>query len=162
MNPSRRSAVTLLLAALAVAPGALAADLPPAEAGGLYAFLKAGEYKSWARESAAHPSRGPHPVRVVAYFNASLDASMKRGGNQEHPRGAAVVKELYDGDGRLSGWAAAIKTEVRSAVGQGWYWYEVLSVAPGARPVAADNGVPLCYGCHAPGRDFILTEYPLR
>lgn len=151
-----------LLALAAVAPAALAGELPPAEADGLYAFLKSGEYKSWARESAPHPSRGPHPVRVIAYFNPTLEASMKRGGKQEHPRGAAVVKELYDGDGRLSGWAAAIKTDARSAVGKGWYWYEVLSVAQGERPVAADKGVPLCYGCHAPGRDFILTEYPLR
>lgn len=154
-----RTSLALCLAAACAAPAA-AAD-PPAEAAGLYAFLKSGGYKGWARESAPHPSRGPHPTRVVAYFNPALAASMQSAAG-EHPKGAVAVKELFDADGRLAGWAAAIKTAERSAAGKGWYWYEVLSVSEGARPVAAAQGVPLCFGCHAPGRDFVLSEYPLR
>jgi len=38
----------------------------------------------------------------------------------------------------------------------------VTSTEPGARPVAAANGVPLCANCHAPGNDFVLSPFPLR
>ena len=29
-----------------------------------------------------------------------------------------------------------------------------------SNPVAAGNGVPLCLGCHFPGKDFVLSGYP--
>jgi hypothetical protein len=38
----------------------------------------------------------------------------------------------------------------------------VFGTRPDARPVADGEGVPLCFGCHTPGRDFVLTPFPLR
>jgi hypothetical protein len=72
------------------------------------------------------------------------------------------VKELYgNGTTTVTGWAVAVKTGVRSDDGAGWYWYEVLSTRAGASPVADGNGVSLCTGCHAGGKDYVLTP-PLR
>jgi len=154
-------ACTALCAAVLSAAAAGNPDRPPAEAAALRQFLGAGGYLTWARESRSHRSAGPHPVTVRTYLNPELEASLAAG-SQQHPVGAAAVKELFGEDGKLSGWAAAIKTEPRSGVGKGWYWYEVTSTEPGARPVAAANGVPLCANCHAPGNDFVLSPFPLR
>jgi hypothetical protein len=76
--------------------------------------------------------------------------------------GSSAVKEMYDDDGDLQGWAVMVKTEEDSAGGSGWFWYEVTSTRSGDDPVATGNGVPLCFGCHFIGRDFVLTNHPLR
>ena len=74
----------------------------------LFAYLKDGKYKNLAaKESAAHPSRGPHskfglPVRV--FMDATIQASLAAG-NREHPAGHSLVKEMYTADGQLDGWA---------------------------------------------------------
>ncbi len=131
----------------------------------LFQFLKSGEYKGFAAsESENHPSRRPHtkfgwPVRV--FVNETLDKSMKAG-NDVHPRGSASVKEMYDSDDNLQGWAVMLKTQPDSAGGQGWFWYEVTSTTDGSSPVAIGNGIPLCFGCHSLGGDFVLTKYPLQ
>jgi hypothetical protein len=65
-------------------------------------------------------------------------------------------------DGRLRGWTSAIKTQDKSAVGQGWYWYEVLSTTDPAHIEAAAPGVRRCIGCHVGGHDFVMTQVPLR
>lgn len=149
------------LPALAAAFAAAAADTPPAQADRLFEFLKSGRYKTWSRESAPHPSAGPHPSAVLTFVNPALEVSLESGA-REHPQGAAAVKELYDAKGQLSGWAVSIKTDAKSQVGKGWYWYEVLSATDPGRTVASAKGVPLCFGCHAPGTDFVLSLYPLR
>jgi hypothetical protein len=137
----------------------------PAEAGALFEYLKAGSYKKFAaKESAPHPSAGPHtqvelPVRV--YMNAALDASLKAGGGT-HKKGSGVVKEMFTSKGVLQGWAVAVKTDAESNDGNGWYWYEVTSTTDGSNPVAAGKGVALCTSCHAVGTDFVLSEYPLK
>ena len=46
--------------------------------------------------------------------------------------------------------------------GKGWFWYEVLSTGDGESPTAANWGVSSCLGCHTSGRDFVLSDYPLR
>ena len=131
----------------------------------LFSYLQAGSYKSLAaKESGRHPTRGPHtkigwPVRV--FLGPNLDASLKAG-NTSHPAGSAAVKEMYDGSGKLQGWAVMVKTTADSAGGKGWFWYEVTSTTDGSKPVATGNGVPLCFGCHFTGRDFVLTDYPLK
>jgi hypothetical protein len=140
---------------------AVAEQLPPTERNTLLSWLQAGKYKSWAHESGPHASAGPHPVQVVAYLNQSLDTSMAAG-NKAHPKGAAAVKELLDAGGKLSGWAVSVKTEADSANGKGWYWYEILGTDAGGRVVADGNGVPLCFGCHTPGKDYVLIPYPLK
>jgi len=131
----------------------------------LFSYLQAGSYKDFAaQESGQHPSRGPHtkigwPVRV--FLDPRLDASLKAG-NATHPAGSAAVKEMYDAGGELQGWAVMVKTSDASANGKGWFWYEVTSTTDGSEPVASGNGVPLCFGCHFTGSDFVLTGYPLQ
>ncbi len=131
----------------------------------LFSYLQAASYKNFAaKESGRHPTRGPHtkvgwPVRV--FLGPKLDASLKAG-NTSHPAGSAAVKEMYDASGKLQGWAVMVKTAADSAGGKGWFWYEVTSTTDGSKPVAAGNGVPLCFGCHFTGRDFVLSDYPLQ
>ncbi len=141
-------------------------DTVPTDADALFTYLQEGRYKDFAHEAERHTSTGPHPdpqVRethtVIAFFTSVLDASLKAG-NEAHPEGSAAVKEFYDANGDLSGWAVSVKTQAESATGQGWYWYEVTSVTDGSSPVAAGNGVALCWGCHASGNDFVLSRYP--
>jgi cytochrome c553 len=132
----------------------------------LMQYLQSMRYQQWeAKETQTHPSRGPHtnygkPVRV--FLNDTLAASMEAG-NAEHPIGATAVKEMYEHDGTLAGWAVETKTHGDSASGDGWFWYEVTSTTDGSNPVAIGNGVSGCAGCHTSGgRDFVLSTYPLR
>jgi len=131
----------------------------------LFSYLQAGSYKNLAaKESERHPSRGPHtkfgwPVRV--FLDPKIDASLKAG-NASHPIGSSIVKEMYDASGKLQGWAVMVKTAADSDGGKGWFWYEITSTTDGAKPVASGNGVPGCSGCHFTGRDFVLTQYPLK
>lgn len=136
----------------------------PTELRELFKYLQDGSYTKFAaKESSKHPSAGPHtkvglPVRV--FMDPKIDASLKAG-NTTHPAGSAIVKEMYDDKGKLQGWAVMVKTAPDSSSGKGWFWYEVTSTTDGSKPVAAGNGVPLCFGCHAIGTDFVLTRYPL-
>jgi len=136
-------------------------EVPPTNGDALYDWLSAGSYKEWVHESDRHPSAGPHPSSVIAYLNKLLDESLSSGA-AVHPKGAAAVKELFDDAGELSGWAVSVKTDSDSAAGQGWYWYEMLGTKPDSRVVADGNGVPLCFGCHTPGNDFVLIPHPLK
>lgn len=142
------------------------AETIPAEKDALFAYLQNKTYeKLAAKETKPHPSAGPHtsvglPVRV--FMNAVLDQSMAAE-NESHPKGSAVVKEMFSKDGALRGWAVAVKTDDNSGDGgEGWYWYEVTSTTDGSNPVAAGKGVGLCAGCHVAGTDFVLSEYPLQ
>ena len=136
----------------------------PTNAEALHSYLKAGKYKEFpAQESASHASRGPHstvgwPVKV--FLDAKTDAALKAG-EATLPAGASLVKEMYTEAGVLQGWAVMVKTQVDSAGGQGWFWYESTNVNDSSDVVAAGNGVPLCFGCHSIGHDFVLTDYPL-
>lgn len=152
--------------AAAATPESIANTEVPTGQQDLMEYLQSLRYQRWsARESQTHPSRGPHtnygkPVRV--FLNDTLAASM-RAGNAEHPVGSTAVKEMYDHDGTLAGWAVETKTQGASAGGDGWFWYEVTSTTDGSDPVAIGNGVPGCVNCHATGgRDYVLSEFPLR
>ncbi len=140
-------------------------SMVPTDQPALFDFLREGSYKTFAaKESALHPSTGPHtkvglPVQV--FIDPTMDASL-RAGNDSHPVGAGIVKEMYDADRNLQGWAVMVKTASDSAGGKGWFWYEVTSTTNGSNPVAVGNGVPLCFGCHTAGNDYVLTEFPLR
>lgn len=151
-------AVSLLLQTAALAQPA---DVPPTEGTALLKWLQAGSYKKWPKESAAHQSLGPHPTQVIAYMNPALDKSLASKATS-HPKGAAAVKELLDAAGKLSGWAVSVKTTADSAAGKGWYWYEILGTTASSHVVASANGVPLCFGCHTAGRDFVLISHPLK
>jgi hypothetical protein len=68
---------------------------------------------------------------------------------------------MFSKDGKtVQGYAVALKTEEESAGGNGWFWYEVTSVTDSSAIVANGTGVPLCYGCHSGGTDFVLTRFP--
>ena len=137
----------------------------PMEKNALFKYLQEGTYTALpSKESGKHPSRGPHtkfglPVQV--YLNGTLDTSLKAG-NDSHPAGSAAVKEMFDKDGDLQGWAVMIKTAADSDGGKGWFWYEITSTTDPSNPVRIGNGVPLCFGCHATGADYVLTDYPLK
>ncbi len=130
----------------------------------LFAYLKAGTYRDFpAQESKTHPGRGPHtavgnPVRV--YMDQKLAESLKSG-NQEHPAGSAAIKEMYTKDNQLTGWAVMVKTSDKTDDGKGWFWYEVTSTTDPSKVPASGNGVPGCVRCHAPGKDMVLTNFPL-
>ncbi len=150
----------------AVQPSAEPAEVRaavPTDKDKLFKYLKKGSYKKFAaQEAASHPSRGPHskyglPVRV--FLDPVLDASLKAG-NDSHPAGSSVVKEMFSADGELEGWAVMVKTEDDSKGGKGWFWYEVTSTTD-PEPFAVGNGIPLCFGCHGGGQDYVLTSYPL-
>ncbi len=137
----------------------------PTDVEELFSYLKAGSYKKFeAQESSSHPSRGPHtnpgwPVRV--FLDPTVNASLETG-SKSHPIGSSIVKEMFDDEGGLQGWAVMVKTHDDSAGGKGWFWYETTSTTSAANPVAAGNGVQLCQGCHFIGKDFVLTTYPLQ
>ncbi len=135
----------------------------PTTAPELFRWLEAGSYRGYVRESAAHPSAGPHPVTVITFLNEPLDRSLSAG-NARHPRGAAAVKELYANDGALRGWAVMVKVRDDRQDGSAWYWYEVLSRDPSRanNPDFAGVGLGLCVSCHTVGRDFVRIPYPLR
>ena len=149
----------------ATAESARVDSLVPTQADALLDYLRSGAYQEFTtKESAAHPSSGPHtkvglPVRV--YLDPKLSDSFEQGRTQ-HPAGSAAVKELFNAQGELEGWAVMVKTHEESQGGRGWYWYEVTSTELGSTPVAAGNGVTMCFGCHGLGKDFVLTDYPLQ
>lgn len=132
---------------------------PPADARELRAWLQAGTYLGWHAESGIHPSGGPHGGSVRTYMNDAVFDSLVAG-NAAHPRGAAVVKELYFGTATVQLWAVAIKVDDDSAGGNGWYWYEGASLS--------GRGLRACTQCHASdyrqfiSKDFVLTPFPLQ
>ena len=136
----------------------------PLEKNQLFAYLKAGKYKVYSnQEKELHPSQGPHqklglPVKV--FINDILAKSLKEG-NEEHPLGSVSVKEMYDEDSKLSGWAVFAKTHDKSNDGNGWFWYEVTDPEDSEKIAAIGNGVQGCVSCHAIGKDMVRTAFPL-
>ncbi len=134
-------------------------ELPPIDSpAALEAWLARGAYKTWAAESAVHPSTGPHGGNVRTFVNAVALASLAAEA-AEHPEDATTVKELYGaGTDTIVGYAVSRKTAAESQAGATWYWYERLNDTT----YASDLGVGLCTGCHGGGADYILTPYPLQ
>jgi len=136
-------------------------DVVPTGNAALFAYLKAGKFKHFEKESKVRKAIAIHSAGARIFMNKALAASMKAG-NSNHPKGAAVVKELYASDMKtLRGWAVMVKTGATSS-GKNWYFYEVLSTTSSANPVADGNGVGLCAGCHSAGKDYIRIGYPLK
>lgn len=137
-------------------------DTVPSNAAALFPFLQARAYDQFAVESGIHASSGPHGGNVRTFINDALADSLAAG-NEQHPAGAATIKELYQSDGStLNGWAVMVKTDADSAGGQGWYWYEIFSTTDSANPVVDGNGVGLCTSCHSSGDDYFRSPYPLQ
>ena len=127
----------------------------------LYEFLEARSYRDFDHESAPHPPAGPHQVTVQAYMNRALVQSLTDG-NTQHPRGSVAIKELYDTEGALFGWAVMVKQR-EGDDGTAWFWYETHR-GPGRaeNPNYVGDGVGACIECHAEGRGYVRIPFPLR
>ncbi len=138
----------------------------PLEKEALFAYLKSGAYKEFkTQEKEKHPSTGPHtqvglPVRV--FMNDGIANSLASN-RDEHPMGASIVKEMFNKNGELSGWAVMVKTQDGSDNGLGWFWYEVTSTEDSGALAAMGNGVNGCISCHQIGnRDMVRTSFPFQ
>ncbi|WP_298900580.1 cytochrome P460 family protein [uncultured Psychroserpens sp.] len=150
--------------ASAPTPENLTLEIPLGKAQ-LFAYLKSGKYKSYTnQEKELHPSLGPHqklglPVKV--FINNILAESLENG-NEEHPLGSVVIKEMYDADENPAGWAVMAKTHDKSDDGNGWFWYEVTDSSDADKIAAIGNGVEGCVSCHTIGKDMVRTAFPLQ
>ena len=165
--PSSPKTAQARVAADAASPDAAApidvapAVVVPTQPAELQRWLASGAYKAWPAESKEHPSDGPHGDAVKTFVSPLLASSLAAGAH-EHAKGAAAVKELYT-KGKHSGWAVSVKVADASDAGRGWYWYEVFSTKPTAKPKYAGVGFELCRDCHAAGgTDLVLLPYPLQ
>jgi len=137
----------------------------PLDKSGLFAYLSSHEYRGFkTQEKEKHPSVGPHtklglPVKV--FMNDAIANSLAEG-NKEHPKGATIVKEMFDADGNLAGWAVMAKTGDNTDEGKGWFWYEVTSAEDENAIAAMGNGVVGCVNCHTiGGKDMVKSAFPL-
>lgn len=128
----------------------------PAEASALRPFLESKSYSKWAAEADYHPSSGPHGEAVKVFYSAKAAAALTAG-SATFPQGAAVIKELTSG-GSLYGWAVWVKVDADSAGGNGLYWYELIQGDAGDKVYGDARGSSDCVGCHAPGRDYLLSD----
>ena len=132
------------------------AEPPPTDADALLAWLQAGSYLQWNAESGPHPSAGPHFGTVRTFVDDTLFVSLDAG-NDEHPVGAAAVKELYGDGDQVRGWSVIVKVAL-GAGGDGWYWHEVYDGTVFGDGVGDDG----CTGCHGSGSDFVRSPFPLQ
>lgn len=146
------------------APTATLEPQPPLDTAALVSWLQNGSYRGWHAESQIHASAGPHFGHVRTFLNDAVFTSLDQA-SAAHPRGAALVKELYGASGdKVLGWSVMIKTDDDSASGVGWFWFERFN----GTTFAAGNGVGLCLGCHGQNfgqlttRDYVLTPFPLQ
>jgi len=132
---------------------------PTTTASAMEAWLKRGDYKGWACETAEHAQLKVSPHGFNRVCSNELAASFAGGVNDERPVNTASVKELYDDSASLVGYAVGVKVKAESAGGDGWYWYERVpldSAAPhDSRGVVADGlgssgaAQSICVSCHA-------------
>jgi hypothetical protein len=123
---------------------------PTGGASAIEAWLAKGDYKSWACETVDHPQMKVSPHGQNRVCSNDLVAGFTGSGDDERPIGSASVKELYDDDSMLVGYATGLKVASKSAAGSGWYWYERVPkgvVADGLGDSGPAKSV--CVACHA-------------
>lgn len=121
---------------------------------GLTSFLTSKGYASWRAEPAIHPTSAPHGARVRVFFNDTL---VNAGAATTLPKGAVVVKELYDANDVLTGHAIDLK--IADGTGKDtWLFYE--GFTPDYTNVFYGVGHPTCHGCHESGRDYLVSPVP--
>ncbi len=160
MKSLRLSRLILLLAATACGGSGengspIIEGLDTSQAG-VADFVKERRYRNWLAEPAVRDSEGPHG-KVRVFFNDVAVRSL-RAGNETHPRGTILVKELYSEDGgTLLGHALDVKVED----GQGkdtWLFFE--GWLPRYESPFYGRGDPTCHGCHEVGKDYVTTALP--
>jgi len=126
-------------------------DLPT-----LVSIIEDLSYKSWAAEPSIHETRAPHGARVRVFFNPIVEASL-RSGATVHPVGSMTLKELYNADDTLRGYAIAVKDREGDEANN-WVWYE--SFGDYSNPEFHRRGHPTCANCHDQGRDYVTSFLP--
>jgi hypothetical protein len=131
-------------------------ELDTSEAG-ITAFVREGRYKQWLAEPSVHETRAPHGSKVRVFFNELVTASL-RAGNETHPVGSVVVKELFEDDGKTSR-GHALDVKISEGPGKDtWIFYE------GFGPDYSNNyygrGHSTCHGCHEDGKDYVTSPLP--
>ncbi|MBK9070371.1 MAG: cytochrome P460 family protein [Myxococcales bacterium] len=119
-------------------------------------LIEDGAYKSWVKEAAIEDGPGPHGDKLV-YFDPLVAQSLADG-NATHPRGSTLVKELYEANGDLRGFAIAIKDR-DEASRDAWVWYEVFG-SDYRDPAFWARGTDSCASCHSSGVDYVITALP--
>jgi hypothetical protein len=134
---------------------------PTGDAATVKAWLDTKAYAKWACEPAPHPGRagtGHSANRICS------NGLLSRHGAGEYPVGAASVKELFDANGTLNGYALLLKTKPGGV--ESFYWYENI----GASVIANGQGdsgsaKSVCTGCHdgagkngQTGHDGVFTQ----
>jgi hypothetical protein len=139
------------------------AQTPPTGAAAVDSWLATRSYASWHCEPEPHAARSPSPHGKNRICTNDVLSSNSGG---PYAKGAAAVKELFDGSGNLAGHAVALHAGDGNQGGD-WYWYEKMgsTVAVDGR---GDSGVAkmVCVGCHQgagsdaahPGHDFVYTQ----
>jgi len=169
----RISSVVLITACGSSSKPSGPSQTPPMGAAAVEAWLAAGSYKQWTCEPQSHAARSPSPHGFNRICSNSL-VSGNATGAATWPEGAAAVKELLADSTSTTpvGYAVYLKTNIDSAAGSNWYWYERIPVDSTAFPhdakglVADGTGgtgpaMTICVGCHAAaGSDAAHTPSP--
>jgi hypothetical protein len=122
---------------------------------GIAAFVRERHYQGWLAEPAVHPS--PIHGKVRVFFNDTAVQSL-RAGNDTHPVGTLLVKELYASDGaQLIGHALEVKVEA-GAGKDTWLFFEA-ELKDNPAPYYG-RGHPTCHGCHEAGKDYVTSALP--
>jgi hypothetical protein len=136
------------------------AQTPPTTSGSdVEAWLKKRKYESWTCETVEHPQMGVSPHGKNRVCVNDVAAAFSTSDRAERPIGSAAVKELYDDDSKLVGYAVSVKVNAESGGGDNWYWYERVPLDSAAAHdgggVVADGlgsagaARSICVGCHA-------------
>jgi hypothetical protein len=132
---------------------------PPSEdPAAVQAWLDQRFYETWDKEPLAHISTGPHFGFVRTFVNELAYNGLTSGADQL-PRGAVAVKVIYGSDlTQTRGHAVSHKVNSKSALGDGWYWYERFD----GNDIMAKRGADtFCAECHIepPNIDLIKTSF---
>ena len=106
---------------------------------------------------AAHAGNDQDATRTIYFMSPNLMPT----GNGDYPWGAAIIKEVKDGDGKLIGLTAMVKRGGDfNPNADGWYWYRwVIDDNGQVDGIMAEGAVDGCNGCHAQaaGSDYVFT-----
>jgi len=165
MRGVRAAVATFLIATVvgAAAAGAATADeppsgtsVPPRPGAALLRWIRTSGWRdSWTPEPHAHASAGPHGGRVRTWYNPTLVEDLASG-RRPFRKDAAMVKALYGGGGKASGWAVMRKVRDGKSAGT-WWFFETTSGSLG--DAVSGRGIEKCAGCHSAGRDYLRSRF---
>jgi hypothetical protein len=131
---------------------------PPDDPSALLDWLDGGGHSEW-RSTQVFPTGDFGGAKI--FFNDALEDSYAEA-RDAHPVGSAAVRELYEDDlTSLRGYGLIRKTRDGASDPSAWFWYEAFDTPTGWSPLVAEHAAPGCTGCHAEGRDFVQSHWPL-